>query len=304
MSRYSGSSPLARGTRPRCRSGHRITRFIPARAGNTTPPQARDGVSPVHPRSRGEHADRVASQYLRGGSSPLARGTHDAVPKGGNDRRFIPARAGNTSAFRRSGAPAPVHPRSRGEHPAGVRRAGGVTGSSPLARGTHGGEGRADGRGRFIPARAGNTHQTARQRGWPTVHPRSRGEHSMPDSPASAAIGSSPLARGTLDRLLCDRVTGRFIPARAGNTADGGRGGWTGPVHPRSRGEHSPHGCVAGGEDGSSPLARGTLRGARLRHRRARFIPARAGNTRTTGAGAAAVPVHPRSRGEHLARSS
>ena len=169
-----GSSPLARGTlQMLCRSPA-MRRFIPARAGNTDSCRVRRALSPVHPRSRGEHpVGLVLSQDVRG-SSPLARGTRGLLRRLLAVERFIPARAhvnvadspealiGSSPLARgtrphlRSSTITSVHPRSRGEHD------GLVIGSV-----------RAD---RFIPARAGNTRCGC-------AHPRShgiipaRGEH-------------------------------------------------------------------------------------------------------------------------------
>ena len=95
----------------------------------------------------------------------------------------------------------------------------------------------------------------------------------------------------------------RFIPARAGNTAPWCRRGASGPVHPRSRGEHESLTDPQILDDGSSPLARGTPRGAVVDVGLGRFIPARAGNTPASTSQSVASPVHPRSRGEHLADS-
>ena len=93
---------------------------------------------------------------------------------------------------------ATVHPRSRGEHIQYVHVAPRNGGSSPLARGTHTLFARGGVKQRFIPARAGNTAQTA--------------------DPTADLHGSSPLARGTLDGRTGDIGHLRFIPARAGNT--------------------------------------------------------------------------------------
>ncbi len=71
-----GSSPRTRGTHPREHSARYERRFIPAHAGNTSPPRRRPKGRPVHPRARGEHHDR-------------ARWADREV-------RFIPAHAGNT----------------------------------------------------------------------------------------------------------------------------------------------------------------------------------------------------------------
>ena len=213
-----GSSPLARGTRGPRGDAHADARFIPARAGNTAPRPRRSAGRTVHPRSRGEHSRGAAALRNRYGSSPLARGT-PAVPRARERRlRFIPARAGNTSAIAMLATTPPVHPRSRGEHQNPLLGTLQPAGSSPLARGTHrqpDGLGRAP---RFIPARAGNTgRRRTRPRPSP-VHPRSRGEHEIGRTPIAFGNGSSPLARGTRPCGRCPPHCRRFIPARAGNT--------------------------------------------------------------------------------------
>ena len=71
------------------------------------------------------------------------------------------------------------------------------------------------------------------------------------------------------------------------------------PVHPRSRGEHAIHVTFTEMADGSSPLARGTHPAGGGRAARARFIPARAGNTLRGWIERDRSAVHPRSRGEH-----
>ena len=297
-----GSSPLARGTLLQVPARPVLTRFIPARAGNTTSHGSRWSGSTVHPRSRGEHKEAGDGEIYPAGSSPLARGT---LGGGGALRpgvRFIPARAGNTPArpaARRSPA---VHPRSRGEHEGSGATANVTRGSSPLARGTH--EPGVAGRPghRFIPARAGNTRAAARPRASPPVHPRSRGEH-CPTSPVGCSPnGSSPLARGTLEHDRTQARRRRFIPARAGNTARRCRRGSSGAVHPRSRGEHGQQDGQAVPVAGSSPLARGTLLRLLEVVVRDRFIPARAGNTTRMPWCSGHHPVHPRSRGEHAGR--
>ena len=111
--------------------------------------------------------------------------------------------------------------------------------------------------------------------------------------------GSSPLARGTRRSQRLHRLSDRFIPAGAGNTATPGASRCKPPVHPRWRGEHPaalsrlPNVC------GSSPLARGTLVPQHDRVTRQRFIPAGAGNTRQIQIGDDGRAVHPRWRGEH-----
>ena len=115
--------------------------------------------------------------------------------------------------------------------------------------------------------------------------------------------GSSPLARGTPPYPVISCGSGRFIPARAGNTRPLRGIRQSRAVHPRSRGEH-----IQGGDDrqarrGSSPLARGTLDGFLVGDFFLRFIPARAGNTSMSLSAHAGISVHPRSRGEHTGRT-
>ena len=266
----SGPSPLARGTHPDNWWDGTLTRFIPARAGNTSAPAAKWPAPTVHPRSRGEHILGDTDSEEPDGSSPLARGTHvhcrrgsevrrepythpvvpirASVPRGGcgppdsRPPRFIPARAGNTGTGSPRRWPRPVHPRSRGEHS-----------TSTLTSGR---------RLRFIPARAGNTAGRGRPLRDLHLHPRSRGEHRRCSAIHSATAGSSPLARGTPPPREAAHAVRRFIPARAGNTASGSRTPGRPAVHPRSRGEHSFIFAWKSVSAGSSPLARGTRKHA------------------------------------------
>ena len=70
-----GSSPRMRGTLAveiLCLAAHR---FIPAYAGNTSPPRFSRRRRSVHPRVCGEHPAKIARQLARPGSSPRMRGT-------------------------------------------------------------------------------------------------------------------------------------------------------------------------------------------------------------------------------------
>ena len=257
--RWYGSSPLARGTRRRAAHPDRRQRFIPARAGNTSSQRPSLKAATVHPRSRGEHFDLRAQRSAFYGSSPLARGTHIGPCSRPMQRRFIPARAGNTAPRRRGPRLGSVHPRSRGEHKSRECFEPASLGSSPLARGTPLRRPRRRGRRRFIPARAGNTriHRTCPSPS--SVHPRSRGEHITIYGQMLLSSGSSPLARGTHRGRAVHQPHHRFIPARAGNTGAPSLPRSPCPVHPRSRGEHAVAWAKAPHSNGSSPLARGTL---------------------------------------------
>ena len=131
----------------------------------------------AHPRSRGEHVQQMQKHNTVGGSSPLARGTRGNSGDVCTGHRLIPARAGNTQNKAVEKKYLAAHPRSRGEHKLTEFIRYKETGSSPLARGTQGGQAGAGVQGRLIPARAGNTGSSAVTSSTLTAHPRSRGEH-------------------------------------------------------------------------------------------------------------------------------
>ena len=133
----SGSSPRGRGTHGTPRRRDRFGRFIPARAGNTTPAGGEARGDTVHPRAGGEHAPGNHQRQESHGSSPRGRGTPARCGRFAPCGRFIPARAGNTPTLIGPYARWAVHPRAGGEHAVAV----------PHQPQRH----------RFIPARAGNT---------------------------------------------------------------------------------------------------------------------------------------------------
>ena len=259
-----GSSPLARGTRACLIQLLALSRLIPARAGNTRSGCLALVPASAHPRSRGEHAPVELERENLLGSSPLARGTHLGGTVDDTPDRLIPARAGNTATMTASRSGLSAHPRSRGEHVYPVADKVADAGSSPLARGTRVHPVPTKSPHRLIPARAGNTRARNRTDRLFSAHPRSRGEHDWHRAIAAFTFGSSPLARGTRGFSGNFFPFRRLIPARAGNTTARGGSRNTPAAHPRSRGEHLPHRMLRCWRSGSSPLARGTLRGFRL----------------------------------------
>ena len=152
-------------------------------------------------------------------------------------------------------------------------------GSSPLARGTRGRWRCLPTCQRLIPARAGNTYAHDAHGIPKPAHPRSRGEHDLHRYWWCPGSGSSPLARGTRRSGCAFLGAARLIPARAGNTRSSASTSGCSPAHPRSRGEHQRAPGIQQFKIGSSPLARGTLRGLQAYPVIPRLIPARAGNT-------------------------
>ncbi len=201
--------------------------------------------------------------FTLSGSSPLARGSPHGPPHRQPGRGIIPARAGFTLVSACRSGVSGDHPRSRGVHGGGWGDGVAGLGSSPLARGSllHREVGRSV--DRIIPARAGFTSPTPAAAPSPSDHPRSRGVHPSASSGRATGFGSSPLARGSRHRPVRPHPQPRIIPARAGFTPGGGREHAADRDHPRSRGVHTEAKVSASGRTGSSPLARGSRRGAR-----------------------------------------
>ncbi len=192
-----GSSPHARGTLLVFRLHRFQSRFIPARAGNTSYTSASTRIDSVHPRTRGEHFWLRLEDAEKAGSSPHARGTPRSSAASAWSARFIPARAGNTSPKNKKPYIRAVHPRTRGEHEWSNDYLCPNAGSSPHARGTPPPSTSNRNFPRFIPARAGNTSGCLPAMSKISVHPRTRGEHSVRECVRQAISGSSPHARGT-----------------------------------------------------------------------------------------------------------
>ena len=216
--RPSDSSPLARGASGSQGRRKPRRRLIPARAGTIRGLKSPGGRARAHPRSRGEQHQKA--DVLR------------------VCLRLIPTRVGNMTRHIRIRHLHEVHPRSRGEHTVRACKSAPTKGSSPLAQGIS----RLLGIGlwvvRLTPARAGNMPAGVFLVLRPSAHPRSRGEHPPRVKNRALPRGSSPLARGTCDRMLRDAAKGRLIPARAGNMLPARLLPRQLPAHPHSRGEH------------------------------------------------------------------
>ena len=277
MSRFTGSSPLARGLLVNGVVVHDPCRIIPARAGFTLILSFVSVCVTDHPRSRGVYGVSTSDILHGGGSSPLARGLR-----------------GRTSACR---ARCSDHPRSRGVYASGQCRIQNRLGSSPLARGLPVRQLSLPLPDRIIPARAGFTLPRRCGPRWPRDHPRSRGVYVARGAVHGCGVGSSPLARGLRRVGWVTRRVRRIIPARAGFTAGRCRGGARGWDHPRSRGVYVILPDHVRLEGGSSPLARGLHRPVKATRALGRIIPARAGFTRRSRTRHRPARDHPRSRG-------
>ena len=298
IARKSGSSPRGRGTPKVCFPDGSERRFIPARAGNASRHTNWSASSTVHPRAGGERVRCSVCSTVHTGSSPRGRGTRTEAHLGPMDIRFIPARAGNAIPLDIWGSRRAVHPRAGGERHVVSLAHGHFHGSSPRGRGTLRLVRRVALLVRFIPARAGNARRWVCCASRAAVHPRAGGERCVVCPVNAISTGSSPRGRGTRQRAHRSVGAGRFIPARAGNARWPSLHAAAGTVHPRAGGERVSANDPQHANDGSSPRGRGTREARHVRARRARFIPARAGNARSPIAALPAPSVHPRAGGE------
>ena len=127
-----------------------------------------------------------------------------------------------------------------------------------------------------------------------------RGEHFPGYETQSCKWGSSPHARGTLYQDRWRSGYAGIIPACAGNTQELEAASAGQRDHPRMRGEHISRKPPTNPTTGSSPHARGTLRGSVYSMVSGGIIPACAGNTGATSTTAPSRRDHPRMRGEHI----
>ena len=247
------------------------------------------------PRVRGKPAARCTS----GGSSPRVRGKQRGHHARTRVLRLIPARAGKTAVFRRSGPCGWAHPRACGENMARPRRDRSRMGSSPRVRGKRRRE-CAHGRPRgLIPARAGKTRASPWQRLSRRAHPRACGENDGGPTRRITDDGSSPRVRGKRVDPIEEAAESGLIPARAGKTRRR-RGRSCGlPAHPRACGENRKHRGHPFVRLGSSPRVRGKPDNLSIYGVRHGLIPARAGKTGAARGRPDHCWAHPRACGEN-----
>ena len=196
--------------------------------------------APVHPRVCGEQGCGRFRSHKRRGSSPRVRGTVEHALDHQGIARFIPACAGNRTAFCCFALPCAVHPRVCGEQ--SIRESTSMlpAGSSPRVRGTEHPRVNVNASRRFIPACAGNSISRSISPIRKAVHPRVCGEQINRTLAVFSYRGSSPRVRGTGRERRLSRPRRRFIPACAGNSdleLDNPR---LSAVHPRVCGEQLP----------------------------------------------------------------
>ena len=218
-----GSSPRVRG-KPGGDPpvGHQL-RIIPARAGQTPACSHCRRTFPDHPRACGANLllNSVSSRLF--GSSPRVRGKPTVCVPPTRTVRIIPARAGQTQTAFQNMEKGSDHPRACGANPMLLSSMPYQSGSSPRVRGKLDPAHVYALDRRIIPARAGQTGDTASPRRSSTDHPRACGANLSKGSQITGHSGSSPRVRGKLPGIPGIALVARIIPARAGQTGRNSR---------------------------------------------------------------------------------
>ena len=246
----------------------------------------------------GEHLASSVTGTFNEGSSPRVRGTRAAHDYQSVVRGIIPACAGNTAFDSREIIKARDHPRVCGEHATLRVKLLRVSGSSPRVRGTRRVEREPGGCAGIIPACAGNTTASTRERPSSWDHPRVCGEHDGLNVGMPVKLGSSPRVRGTRHGQASVDIPVGIIPACAGNTSSHQVTELFLRDHPRVCGEHLACTHIRSYVRGSSPRVRGTPQVVDVHRLNGGIIPACAGNTEPIQQGIrAAQGSSPRVRG-------
>ena len=197
---------------------YRITRIIPAHAGNSAYALLQRRMKADHPRACGELIIPVIEGMVDNGSSPRMRGTLVGDCDGIASIRIIPAHAGNSEQSEVRRTSTPDHPRACGELFVTHDSSYAYPGSSPRMRGTHLRHIPQRIPHRIIPAHAGNSVRRQRPPCRTPDHPRACGELLALALSICFGIGSSPRMRGTPQATQSSPPHQRIIPAHAGNS--------------------------------------------------------------------------------------
>ena len=193
------------------------------------------------------------------GLSPRVRGKHAAAELFAADLGSIPACAGETAGLPLNMRRCKVYPRvCGGNAPKRLRRPA-PCGLSPRVRGKRQRRHANPGRGRSIPACAGETaagSSCPRRRG---VYPRVCGGNALNGEASPPPAGLSPRVRGKPPATALARTKSRSIPACAGETVLFPQLDKPHPVYPRVCGGNGPELAAELALQGLSPRVRGKL---------------------------------------------
>ena len=234
---------------------------------------------PDHPCACGANKYTSSAFSPVPGSSPRVRGKRVPGTRPPVFVRSIPAHAGQTVSPRIQTTCPSDHPRACGANIEHLERQQRKYGSSPRVRGKLRGQPKPASPHRIIPARAGQTLSSFLRMCWDSDHPRACGANASYGYRGGCLRGSSPRVRGKQREGAELRLSGRIIPARAGQTARRSTRRRTSPDHPRACGANAYAEAHSKNHTGSSPRVRGKRSVRFGRSRVGRIIPARAGQT-------------------------
>ena len=292
-----GLSPRVRGNQPRIASRSVFFGSIPAGAGEPIASDRRRCLTEVYPRGCGGTTFSGSAAWRGTGLSPRVRGNQlpsalNRVPVGS-----IPAGAGEPSSDPRLLRQPWVYPRGCGGTHTRTTLDEQIRGLSPRVRGNRGDPLPVSPATGSIPAGAGEPAPPRPGRGWGTVYPRGCGGTIAVRLSEASAEGLSPRVRG--NQLMPDHMltVDGSIPAGAGEpSANTGRVRTSG-VYPRGCGGTSIGRPGGAAPRGLSPRVRGNLVDLGRSTRRARSIPAGAGEPRSAPRTGSRRRVYPRGCG-------
>ena len=171
-----GSPPHARGKVKQNVFTSVEVRITPARAGKRSRSASMSKSIEDHPRTRGEKRFRIASNCVRKGSPPHARGKALPVLRCQHRTLITPARAGKSGSGTSYTARNQDHPRTRGEKGKESYFRIASRGSPPHARGKVKRIRKYNSAIGITPARAGKSSLSAANGFCSPDHPRTRGE--------------------------------------------------------------------------------------------------------------------------------
>ena len=150
------------------------------------------------------------------------------------------------------------------------------------------------------PARAGRSSTASPVPNASWAHPRACGEKPMWTWTPMPSVGAPPRVRGEEDSTWVTLSDDRRTPARAGRSLPPDHL-WTAPAaHPRACGEKLDSCAAVINAIGAPPRVRGEVLGSRVRDRRGRRTPARAGRSRKRAGFKGLRGAHPRACGEKM----
>ena len=272
-------------------------RSIPASAGQPSARGRPNGMPPVYPRECGATYCNTARAMSFAGLSPRVRGNleHNLWDRRGHGS--IPASAGQPHTENHKPQRNTVYPRECGA----TRKATNVgklwRGLSPRVRGNHQHAVAQMVCHRSIPASAGQPIATRRGRCPLPVYPRECGATWNTIYGTGVGTGLSPRVRGNLTQKTINPNETRSIPASAGQPGRRPTSGSCGGVYPRECGATLGPVLHVVVERGLSPRVRGNRLGQLLQVRRARSIPASAGQPAIRRQSLDLSPVYPRECG-------